>query len=62
MMRCGVPKRLWDYPIVWICEIYILSVSSSRYAGGCTPIEIVMGDTLDISEYLNFGLYDWIIY
>ena len=48
MTRRGVPKRLWDYLIVWICETYNLSVSSSCYTNGRTPIEIITR-TLPIS-------------
>ena len=39
-----------------------LSVSSSKYANGRTAIEIVTGETPDISEYLDFSFYDWVIY
>ena len=39
-----------------------LSVSSSKYANGRTAIEIVIGDTPDISEYLDFGFYYWVTY
>jgi hypothetical protein len=46
-----VPKRLWDYGIVWICEIMQRITSSSIYSNGCTPIDIVTGETPDISEY-----------
>jgi hypothetical protein len=62
MMRRKVPKRLWDYGLVWICETGNLSVSSSRYANGRTAIEMITGDTPDISEYTDFGFYDWIVY
>ena len=58
----AVPKRLWDYLIVWICETSSLSVSSSKYANGRTAVEIISGETPDISEYLDFGFYDWILY
>ena len=62
MRRKGLPKRLWDYLIVWICETYNISVSSSRYANGRTPVEFITGDTPYISEYLDFGFYDWVTY
>ena len=39
-----------------------MSVLSSRYASGKTALEIITGETLDISEYLNFGFYDWVVY
>ena len=57
-----VPQYLWDYLTIWICETGSLSVSSSRYANGRTPIEIITGETPDISEYLDFGFYDWVVY
>ena len=27
-----------------------------------TPLEIITGDTPDISEYLDFSFYDWVTY
>ena len=38
-----VPERLWDYGLVWISETGNLSVSSSRYASGRTPLEYITG-------------------
>ena len=58
MIKKGVPKRLWDFGLVWISETGNLTVSSSRYANGQTPLEIVTGETPDISEYTDFGFYD----
>ena len=37
-------------------------VSSSRYANSRTPIEVITGETPDISEHLDFGFYDWCNY
>ena len=31
-------------------------------ANGRTPLEIITGDTLDISEFLDFGFFDWCWY
>ena len=62
LQRKNVPQRLWDYLLVWICETGNLSVSSSRYANGRTSIEIITGETPDISEYVDFGFYDWVVY
>ena len=39
-----------------------LTISSSRYANGRTPIEIVTGETPDISEYADFRFYVWVLY
>ena len=55
-------KAAVGLPHVWIYKTYILSVSSLQYANGHTPIEISTGDIPDISEYLNFGFYDWVLY
>ena len=62
MTKKNVPPRLWDFGFIWTCETGNLSVSSSRYADGRTPIEIITGETPDISEYLDFSFYDWVTY
>ena len=62
MTKKAVPKRLWDYGLVWICETGNLTVSSSRYANNRTGLEIISGETPDISEYVDFGFYDWVSY
>ena len=45
-----------------MCETGNITVSGSRYANGWTPIEIITGETPDISEYLDFGFYDLVTY
>jgi hypothetical protein len=62
MTKKNVPRRLWDYGIDWVCETGNVTVNSSRYADQRTPLEIITGETPDISEYIDFGIYDWIIY
>ena len=57
-----IPRRLWDFGITWISETGNSAVSSSIYADERTSIEIVTSDTPDISEYIDFGFYDWITY
>ena len=53
-IRRRVPKKCWDFGIVWEAEIY------SRTAGndGRTAMERITGDTPDISEWLEFEFYD----
>ena len=58
----SVPSRFWDYGVCWVCEVLQRTVSSSRYADGRTPLEIITGETPDISEYLDFGFYDWVFF
>jgi hypothetical protein len=36
-----------------------LTANSSVALEGRTPIEQITGETPDISEYLDFGFYDW---
>ena len=62
MQKQKVPKRLWDFGIVWICETGNLTSTSSKYADNRTPLEIITGDTPDISEYTDFCFYDWVTY
>jgi hypothetical protein len=62
MTKKNVPSCLWDYGIDWVCETGNVTVNSSRYADQRTPLEIITGETPDISEYIDFGIYDWIIY
>ena len=55
MIKKKVPQRLWDFGLVWVCETGNFIVSSSRYADGRSGIEIITGETPDISEYIDFG-------
>ena len=62
MHKKNAPPRLWDYGISWVCETYNITANNSRYSNGRTPMEIITGDTPEISEYLDFGFYDWVIF
>lgn len=62
MTKNNVPPQLWDFRLKWTCEKGNLCVSSSKYARGCTPIEHISGETPDISEYLDFSFYDWVVF
>ena len=62
MTKRDVPERLWDFGLIWVCETGNITASSSKYAGGRTSLELITGETPDISEYLDFGFYDWVIY
>ena len=62
MVKRKVPKRLWDYGIVWACEIISLTSNSAFSLDGRTPMEQITGETPDISEYLDFSFYDWVWY
>ena len=58
----NIPDRLWYYGIDYVCDSENLTVNRSRYSDGKTPLEIITGETPDLSEYLDFGFYDWATY
>ena len=60
MVRKSVPHRLWDYGLQWVCDIQNRTSNSARGLEGRCPLERVTGETVDISEYLDFGFYDWV--
>jgi hypothetical protein len=62
MLKKKVPVHLWDYGINWVCETENMCTNLSRYADGRTPLEIITGDTPDISEYTDFGFYNWVTF
>ncbi len=55
MIKKCVPKQRWDYG----CEVMSLTANSSFALEGRTPLEQLTGETPDVSEYLDFGFYDW---
>ena len=55
----NVPARLWDNGLVFIAEIQSLL---ARGSDQCPGIECVMGQTVDISEWLDFDFYDRVWY
>ena len=47
---------------MYVCETGNLTVNSLRYSNGRTLLEIITGETPDVSEYLDFCFYDWMTY
>jgi hypothetical protein len=60
--RRKVPSRLWDYGFRWVCEIQKRTSNTARELGGRCPLEKITGESVDITEYLDFGFCDWIWY
>ena len=54
MVRRNVPAKVWDFGLVWESEIY----SRTAKPGARTGIEVLTGETPDISEWLDFEFYD----
>jgi hypothetical protein len=59
MTERQVPKQLWDYGLVYISEI--LSIIA-RPSTGRPGMEEIKGQTIDISEWLDFSFYDLVWY
>ena len=59
MIEKHVPRRLWDYGLVYEAEI--LS-RISRGPGRRPGLEQITGKTIDISEYTDFTFYDLVWY
>ena len=62
MHRKCVPRKLLDYGLKWVSEVRVRTSSDAVDLNGRTPLELVTGDTVDISEYLDFSFYDWCWY
>ncbi len=60
MFKTNCPKRLWTHGVPYVCALMRMTASHAERLQGRTPIEAVLGETPDISEYLDFGFYDWV--
>ena len=54
MIKRRSPKRIWDFGMVY--EFKVLS-RISQGNDSRTDMEIIIGDMVDISEYLDFEFY-----
>ena len=52
-IRRRVPKRCWDFGLVWEAEIYCRTAGKD----GRTAMERITGDTPDISEWIEYEFY-----
>ena len=58
LFKTNCQPKLWDFAYKYISTSMCLTYGTSRASGGQTPLEILTGETSDISEYLDFGFYD----
>jgi hypothetical protein len=56
MVQDGIPLQLQDYSLVYEAE----PMSRTSCTGERTGIKHVTRNTPDISEWLDFTLYDWV--
>ena len=62
MFKSDCPLRLWCYGIPYLAKVMQQTASHSGNLDGRTPIEKITGETPEISEYIYFGFYDWVVY
>ena len=62
MLKKKVLPRLWEYGFTWVCETENICANFSKHAEGRTPLEIITGETPDISEHIDFEFYDWVYF
>ena len=58
MVKRRVPRQLWDYCVTLVSEVMSMTHSSSNCSNGGIPLTNITGETVDISEYIDFGFYD----
>ena len=51
----NIPSRLWDYVLVWCAEIHSRTYNHKTHR---TRLEHLTGDMPDISEWLDFDIYN----
>ena len=61
MVRKCVPKVVWDYGMQWCSRIMSMTYTAAGNLNDI-PLSQVTGDSVDISEYLDFGFYDHVWY
>ncbi len=49
------------YGMRWVCETIQRTYVRDHRIDGCVPLQAVTGETIDISEYLDFGFCDRIL-
>ena len=62
IFRSNCPRSLWCYGIPHCAEIMSRTASYAGNLDGRTPLECLTGETVDISEYLDFGFWDRVWY
>ena len=60
MFRMYCLRALRNDGIPYVAKIMQITASFVEDLHGRTPLEALTGETTDISQYLDFGLYDWV--
>ena len=62
MVKKRIPTRFWDYGYRWVCEVMQRTYLRGHRIDGGVPLQHATGETVEISEYLDFGIYDRVWY
>ena len=62
MVRKCVPRKLWDNSLKWVSETMSMTHTSSGGMDDSVPITRVTSETVDVSDYPDFGFYDKVWY
>mmetsp|Transcript_24453 Transcript_24453/g.37197 ORF Transcript_24453/g.37197 Transcript_24453/m.37197 type:complete len:170 (-) Transcript_24453:2332-2841(-) len=60
IFRTNCPKALWNYGLPHFAKLMQLTAANAAGLEGETPLGALLGETPDISAYLDFGWYDWV--
>jgi hypothetical protein len=60
MMLNKWPEAFWDFALEYIIPIRQLQVR--RAAEDRSPMETITGETMDISEFMDFDFYQFVKY
>ena len=62
IFKTNCPRALWNYGLPHFAKIMQLTATNAGGLDGITPLGALTGETPDISQYLDFGFYDWVWY
>ncbi len=60
MITKNIPEVLWDDVLEWCAKVRGLTALNLRSLDGSTPEGKLTGDTSDISNMAEFGIWDWV--
>ena len=60
IFRTNCPRALWNYGLPHFAKLMQVTASNAAGLNGKTPLGDLTGETPDISQYLDFGWYDWV--
>ena len=60
IFRTNCPRVIWNYGLPHFARIMQHTATNAAGLEGKTPLGDLTGETPDISQYLDFGWYDWV--